>query len=46
MVIRSNDSDVVVLAIANFVALEGSLDELWIAFGARRHFKYSRHLFK
>lgn len=41
VVVRSSDSDVVVLAIAAFVALEQRIDELWIAFGVRRHFRYN-----
>lgn len=41
VIVRSSDSDVVVLAIATFVELGQKIDELWIAFGARRHFRYS-----
>ncbi|XP_051797479.1 uncharacterized protein LOC127531687 [Acanthochromis polyacanthus] len=40
VIVRSSDSDVVVLAIATFVALGQKIDELWIAFGVRRHFRY------
>ncbi|KAG7234990.1 hypothetical protein INR49_003472 [Caranx melampygus] len=38
VIVCSSDSDVVVLAIAIFVALGEKIDELWIAFGVRRHF--------
>lgn len=41
VIVRSSDSDVVVLAIATFVELGQKIDELWIAFGAGRHFRYS-----
>ena len=39
VIVRSSDSEVVVLAIEAFVALEQRIDELWIAFGVRRHFR-------
>lgn len=41
VIVRSSDSDVVVLGITAFVSLGQRIDELWIAFGARRHFRYS-----
>lgn len=41
VIVRSSDSDVVVLGISTFVALGQRIDELWIAFGSRRHFRYS-----
>lgn len=37
VMIRSVDTDVVVLAIANFHAL--GLDELWVAFGVKKHYR-------
>lgn len=37
--IRSSDSDVVVLAVAAFEMLKPDMEELWIAFGARLHFR-------
>ena len=40
VIIRTSDSDVVVLAVSNFVAFKDSIDELWIAFGMQRHFKF------
>ncbi|KAL7395746.1 hypothetical protein ABVT39_022389 [Epinephelus coioides] len=39
VIVRSSHSDVV-LAIATFMALGQKIDELWIAFGVRRHFRY------
>lgn len=38
ILIRTVDTDVVVLAIALFHAL--SIDELWIAFGVKKHYRY------
>lgn len=38
ILIRSVDTDVVVLAIATFHAL--SVDELWIAFGVKKHYRF------
>ena len=40
VIVHSSDSDVVVLATASFVALGQRIDELWIAFGVWRHFRY------
>ncbi len=37
MIIRTVDSDVVVLAIGHFLALP--LDELWVSFGVGTHFR-------
>ena len=39
VVIRTNDSDVVVLAVRTFVLLEDSIDELWVAFGTGKNFR-------
>lgn len=39
VIVRSSDSDVVVLGISTIVALGQRLDELWIAFGSQRHFR-------
>ena len=38
ILIRSVDTDVVVLSIAAFHAL--SIDQLWIAFGVKKHYRY------
>ncbi|KAJ8368254.1 hypothetical protein SKAU_G00082820 [Synaphobranchus kaupii] len=40
LIVRSSDSDVVVLAVATCEALGQRIDELWIAFGVGRHFRY------
>lgn len=40
LIIRSNDSDVVVLGVSAFVALRPRIDKLWVAFGVRQHFRY------
>ena len=40
IVIRTNDSDVVVLAVSAVAALAERIDELWLAFGTGRHFRY------
>lgn len=42
VIFRSNDSDVVVLGITTFVTLGNKIEELWIAFGTGRHFRYSQ----
>ena len=40
IIVRSCDSDVVVLSVATFVRLEANgIEELWVAFGVRRHFR-------
>ena len=38
VMIRSTDTDVIVLAVANFRRLP--VQEIWIAFGVRKHFRY------
>ena len=40
VIVRTTDSDVVVLAVSAFVALEHQLEELWVAFGTQRRFRY------
>jgi len=45
IIIRTCDSDVVVLAVSAFLSLEDNLDELWIAFGMQNHFRYEGHQF-
>ena len=40
IVVRTMDSDVVVLAVSAFIALENQITELWVAFGTSRHFRY------
>ena len=40
VIVRTVDSDVVVLAISAFSSLSQDLDELWVAFGMQRHFRY------
>ena len=42
VIIRTSDSDVVVLGVSTFMTLEQRIDELWIAFGMRRHFRFVR----
>ena len=39
VIIRTSDSDVVVLAVSVFVALGQRIDALWIAFGSQRSFR-------
>lgn len=39
VIVRTSDSDVVVLAVSTFTALGNKIDELWIAFGMRCHFR-------
>ena len=41
VILRTSDSDVVILAVANFVALGERIDELWIAFGTGRNFRFN-----
>ena len=41
MIVRSNDSDVVVLGVASFIALGQRIEDLWLAFGARHYFRYN-----
>ena len=36
VIVRTIDSDVVVLAVSAFVSLDQDLDELWVAFGLQR----------
>ena len=40
VLVRTSDSDVVVLVVSTFVALGQQLDEHWIAFGMRTHYRY------
>jgi len=40
ILIRTVDSDVVVLAVATAQQLQSDLEELWIAFGTARHYRY------
>eukprot|EP00745_Piridium_sociabile_P029611 TRINITY_DN48831_c1_g1_i5.p1 TRINITY_DN48831_c1_g1~~TRINITY_DN48831_c1_g1_i5.p1 ORF type:complete len:333 (-),score=65.80 TRINITY_DN48831_c1_g1_i5:455-1453(-) len=40
VIVRTTDSDVVVLGVSTFVALGQKIDELWIAFGMRRRYRY------
>ena len=39
-IIRSSDSDVVVLAVWTVAKLEQEIDELWVALGSGNHFRY------
>ena len=40
VMVRTSDSDVVVLGVSAFVALGQQIDELWIAFGMRQRYRY------
>ena len=40
VIVRTTDSDVVVLPVSAFVALEHQIEELWVAFGIQRRFRY------
>ena len=40
LIVRTTDSDVVVLAVSAFVSLDQRIDELWIAFGMQRRYRY------
>ena len=40
VMVRTTDSDVVVLGVSTFVSLAQDIDELWIAFGTGRNFRY------
>ena len=46
VIVRTSDSDVVVLGVSSFVALGQRIDELWIAFGMKRHFRLVQLCFK
>ena len=39
VIVRTSDSDVVVLGVSSFVELGQRIDELWIAFGMKRNFR-------
>lgn len=39
VMVRTNDSDVVVLGVSTVVTLGQRIDELWIAFGTRGNFR-------
>ena len=40
VIVRTTDSDVVVLGVSTCVALAHEIDELWIAFGSGRNYRY------
>ena len=40
VMVRTSDSDVVVLCVSTFVALVQQIDKLWIAFGMRQRYRY------
>ena len=40
LIVRTTDSDVVVLAVSAFVSLGQKVDELWVAFGMQRRYRY------
>ena len=40
VIVRTSDIDVVVLVVSAFVALGQQIDELWIVFGMRQHYRY------
>ena len=40
VIVRTIDSDVVVLAVSAFVSLDQDLDELWVVFGIQRRYRY------
>ena len=40
VIVRTTDSDVVVLSVSTCVTLGQKIDELWIAFGMRRSYRY------
>ena len=40
VIVRTTDSDVVVLAVSAFIALSHQIAELWVAFGTQRRFRY------
>lgn len=39
LIIRTSDSDVVVLGVSAFVSIGQAIDELWIAFGSKQRFR-------
>ena len=40
VMVRTSDSDVVVLGVSTFVALRQEIDELWTGFGIRQRYRY------
>ena len=40
VIVRTTDSDVVVLAVSAYVSLGEKIDELWVAFGMQRRYRY------
>ena len=40
VIIHTSDSDFVVLGVCTFVTLKQRIDNLWIAFGMRHHFRF------